>query len=126
MHNPVKGKKLSKTSKGIGKKHRTMGRKDHYLPQGYLRGFISPSRAELQKPLWYFDAHRKHWSELSPAEIGFERGFYDSRGLETNVERRTNYLQSWSEPSRLSVKKWWPISSQTGLIIWIFYCDTSR
>jgi hypothetical protein len=86
MHNPVKGKKLSKTSKGVGKKHRTKGRKDHYLPQGYLRGFISPSRAELQKPLWYFDAHRKQWSELSPAEIGFERGFYDSRGLETNVE----------------------------------------
>jgi hypothetical protein len=86
MHIPVKGKKLSKTSKGVGKKHRTKGRKDHYLPQGYLRGFISPSRVELQKPLWYFDAHRKQWSELSPAEIGFERGFYDSRGLETNVE----------------------------------------
>ena len=86
MHIPVKGKKPSKTSKGVGKKHRTKGRKDHYLPQGYLRGFISPSRAELQKPLWYFDVHRKQWSELSPAEIGFERGFYDSRGLETNVE----------------------------------------
>jgi Protein of unknown function (DUF4238) len=86
MHIPVKGKKLSKTSKGVGKKHRTKGRKDHYLPQGYLRGFISPSRAELQKPLWYFDVHLKQWSELSPAEIGFERGFYDSRGLETNIE----------------------------------------
>jgi Protein of unknown function (DUF4238) len=86
MHIPVKGKKPSKTSRAVGKKHRTRGRKDHYLPQGYLRGFISPSRTELQKPLWYFDAHRKHWSELSPAEIGFERGFYDSRGIETNVE----------------------------------------
>jgi hypothetical protein len=86
MNNSVKGKKLSKTLHGVSKKHRTRGRKDHYLPQGYLRGFISPSRAELQKPLSYFDVDRKRWSELSPAEVGFERGFYDSRGLETNVE----------------------------------------
>jgi hypothetical protein len=67
-------------------KHKTRGRKDHYLPQGYLRGFISPLRSELQKRLWHLDLHRRTWSELSPAEIGFKWGFYDHHGRETNVE----------------------------------------
>jgi Protein of unknown function (DUF4238) len=53
---------------------------------GYLRGFISPLRAELQKPLWLFDKERNEWLERSTAEIGFERGFYDHRGLEAQVE----------------------------------------
>ena len=86
MHNPVKGKRPSKTSKGVGKKHRTKGRKDHYLPQGYLRGFISPSRAGMQKPLWFFDVRQRTWSEVSTAEIGYEMGFYDYRGPGTPVE----------------------------------------
>jgi hypothetical protein len=34
-------------------KHR--GRKDHYVPQGYLRGFIDPARSECDHPLWYLD-----------------------------------------------------------------------
>jgi hypothetical protein len=28
------------------------GRKDDYLPQGYLRGFIAPEREPLSRPLW--------------------------------------------------------------------------
>src|SRR5215467_11097649 len=52
-------------------------RKDHYSPQGYLRGFIHPSRERHPKPLWVFDVRRCAWSERSPSEIGWGRGFYD-------------------------------------------------
>ncbi len=126
MHSPVKGKKLSKTSKGVGKKHRTKEHKDRSLPhQGYLRGFVGPSRAELQKPLWYLDVHRKQWAEIeAQAEIGLEQESYDSRGLATNVETADQVFAELERTFRLSVMKWWPISSQTGLIIWILYCGT--
>jgi hypothetical protein len=75
-------------SRGGKKNHRTKGRKDHYLPQGYLRGFISPSRADLQKPLWCFDTKQKAWSEVSTAEIGYDIGFYDHRGPGALVESK--------------------------------------
>lgn len=52
-------------------------RKDHYSPQGYLRGFIHPSRERHPKPLWVFDVQRGTWSERSPSQIGWGRGFYD-------------------------------------------------
>ena len=52
-------------------------RRDHYLPQGYLRGFIDPARLQHHQPLWYFDVHNKNWSERSPREIGYRHGFYD-------------------------------------------------
>jgi hypothetical protein len=45
-------------------------------PAGYLRGFIDPSRKDRHKPLWYFDAITRKWSQKSPKEIGFEFGFY--------------------------------------------------
>ena len=35
------------------------GRKDHYVPQDYLRGFIDPAREDLDKPLWIFDLKTK-------------------------------------------------------------------
>jgi hypothetical protein len=52
-------------------------RRDHYLPQGYLRGFIDPARTELPKPLWCFHLHTKKWKECSPKQIGYIDGFYD-------------------------------------------------
>lgn len=56
---------------------RLKNRRDHYLPQGYLRGFIDPARLNHQQPLWYFDVPNSSWSERSPREIGYRQGFYD-------------------------------------------------
>ena len=53
------------------------GRRDHYVPQGYLRGFIHPERQDQDKLLWVLDVKRGKWSEKSPSQIGWERGFYD-------------------------------------------------
>lgn len=53
------------------------GRKDHWLPQGYLRGFVAPSRANEDKPLWCFHRHWQRWESLSTSEVAFGRGFYD-------------------------------------------------
>ena len=53
------------------------GRRDHYVPQAYLRGFIHPQRQGHPKPLWVLNVHRQEWSEKSPSQIGWERGFYD-------------------------------------------------
>jgi hypothetical protein len=62
-------------------------RRDHYLPQSYLRGFIDPARLNHHQPLWYFDVPNDSWSERSPREIGYRQGFYDyvtsEAGLET-------------------------------------------
>jgi hypothetical protein len=52
-------------------------RRDHYLPQGYLRGFIDPTRLSQQRPLWHFDVLNTVWSERSPREVGYRFGFYD-------------------------------------------------
>jgi hypothetical protein len=52
-------------------------RRDHYIPQGYLRGFIDPSRKDYPRPLWYFDVARNRWFAKSPKEIGHRKGFYD-------------------------------------------------
>ena len=52
-------------------------RRDHYLPQGYLRGFVDPVRSERYKPLWCFDIHTRTWSEKSTRQIGYGEGFYD-------------------------------------------------
>ena len=67
-------------------KHKRRGRKDHYVPQGYLRGFIDPARQNLDKPLWYYDLATQTWSEKSTAEIGWERGFYDYAGGDIDAE----------------------------------------
>ena len=56
---------------------RQRGRKDHYIPQGYLRGFVDPARESLDKPLWHFALESGEWSEKSSSEVGWERGFYD-------------------------------------------------
>jgi hypothetical protein len=52
-------------------------RKDHYSPQGYLRGFIHPDREAHPKPLWVLDVVRKKWVERSPSQVAWGRGFYD-------------------------------------------------
>ena len=91
-------------------------RRDHYVPQGYLRGFIHPKRQKYSKPLWVLDVNRRTWSQKAPSQIGWERGFYDYapgstpdataedafRRLENDVPRireriRANGHQSWTE-----------------------------
>jgi hypothetical protein len=52
-------------------------RKDHYAPQGYLRGFIHPQRQRHPKPLWVLDVASNEWAERSPSQIAWSRGFYD-------------------------------------------------
>jgi hypothetical protein len=52
-------------------------RRDHYLPQSYLRGFVDPARLNLQQPLWHLDVPNLLWSERSPREVGYRLGFYD-------------------------------------------------
>jgi hypothetical protein len=42
------------------------GRRDHYLSQGYLRGFIDPARENEDKPLWKLDIASRKWAERSP------------------------------------------------------------
>jgi len=53
------------------------GRKDHWLPQGYMRGFIGPSRSEEHKPLWCYDRYEGKWKTVASSEIGQGVGFYD-------------------------------------------------
>ena len=67
-------------------KHKTRGRKDHYVPQGYLRGFIDPAREELDKPLWHLDLATTTWATRSTTEVGWERGFYDYAGPNVGAE----------------------------------------
>jgi Protein of unknown function (DUF4238) len=66
--------------------NRRQKRRDHYIPQSYLRGFVDPSRQSLARPLWHFDVANQTWSERSPREIGYRFGFYDYDGDPANVE----------------------------------------
>jgi len=52
-------------------------RRDHYVPQSYLRGFTDPERTTSPRPLWYFDIPGRVWTERSPREIAYRYGFYD-------------------------------------------------
>ena len=49
-------------------------RLDHYVPQGYLEGFIGPSG---QGQLSVFDREGNRWFESGTAGIGAIKGFYD-------------------------------------------------
>lgn len=62
------------------------GRKDHYIPRGYLKGFIDSSRENLAKPFWKFDLETKQWSMESTGSVGWERGFYDYADANTELE----------------------------------------
>jgi hypothetical protein len=61
-------------------------RRDHYIPQGYLKGFVDPSRKALPRPLWYFDKPNGAWSPRSPREIAYRSGFYDYSIAEMGME----------------------------------------
>jgi hypothetical protein len=61
-------------------------RRDHYIPKGYLKGFIDPGRKDLPQPLWYFDKLNNSWSQRSPREVGYRHGFYDYTVAEMGVE----------------------------------------
>jgi hypothetical protein len=53
------------------------GRKDHWLPQGYMKGLVGPSRANDPKPLFCFKKETQQWKPVSTKEIGQGEGFYD-------------------------------------------------
>jgi len=66
-------------------------RKDHWLPQGYLRGFIGSSRVSMSKPLCCFSIHTQGWVEVSPKEIAFGKGFYDyASGTDYSMSTRAD------------------------------------
>lgn len=65
-------------------------RRDHYLPQGYLRGFIDPTRKKCHRPLWHFDIPQNTWSERSTVEVGWRKGFYDYAGAEIGLGTADN------------------------------------
>src|SRR6266576_5126514 len=46
-------------------------RRDHYVPQSYLRGFIDPLRLNSHQPPWHFDVHQNVWSERGTREIRY-------------------------------------------------------
>jgi len=56
---------------------KSRNRDDHFLPQGYLRGFIDPARRTLPRPLWVYFLRTQRWEPKSPARVGYKRGFYD-------------------------------------------------
>jgi hypothetical protein len=62
------------------------GRRDHYLPRGYLRGFVDPARENTPQPLWKLDIATRQWSERSTKQIGHILGFYDYAGTGPELE----------------------------------------
>jgi Protein of unknown function (DUF4238) len=62
------------------------GRRDHYLPQGYMRGFIDPARENLPQPLWHLDIPYQRWSMRSTKQIGHDTGFYDYAGTAPELD----------------------------------------
>lgn len=62
------------------------GRRDHYLPQGYLRGFVDPAREDEDKPLWKLDIASKKWAERSTKAVGHIAGLYDYAGEGPELE----------------------------------------
>jgi hypothetical protein len=69
-------------------------RRDHYVPQGYLRGFIDPLRVASQQPLWHFDVHQQVWSERSTREIGYRIGLYDYGSVNDTLESADDTFKS--------------------------------
>jgi hypothetical protein len=73
------------------------GRRDHYLPQGYLRGFIDPARENQPQPLWKLDISSKQWSERSTKQIGHIAGFYDYAGANPELNSLPLSDEAFSE-----------------------------
>lgn len=61
-------------------------RQDHFVPQGYLRGFIDPARSNQDRPLWCLSRARNQWERKSTRQICSRRGFYDFATDPVNVE----------------------------------------
>jgi Protein of unknown function (DUF4238) len=62
------------------------GRRDHYLPQSYLRGFIDPARESLAQPLWHLDIRYPNWRMRATKEVGYIKGLYDYAGDSPELE----------------------------------------
>ena len=78
--------RLGRTFKVMARQY-PRGREDHYLPQGYLRGFIDPLTPKTDsKPLWVFDVQRGSWRKRSTSQIGWEPGYYDFVGRQGDRE----------------------------------------
>lgn len=73
------------------------GRRDHYLPQGYLRGFIDPARENKPQPLWKLDIASKKWAERSTKQVGHISGFYDYAGTSTELGSLPSSDEAFSE-----------------------------
>lgn len=70
---------------------------DHYLPQGYLRGFIDPDRENESQPLWKLDISSKKWAERSTKQVGHIKGFYDYAGTEPELDSLPSSDETFSE-----------------------------
>jgi hypothetical protein len=73
------------------------GRRDHYLPQGYLRGFIDPARENKAQPLWKLDVASKRWAERSTKQVGHRPGFYDYAGTSPELDSLPSSDEAFSE-----------------------------
>jgi len=73
------------------------GRRDHYLPQGYLRGFIDPARENEPQPLWKLDIASKQWAERSTRQVAHINGFYDYAGEGPGLESLPSADETFSE-----------------------------
>jgi hypothetical protein len=73
------------------------GRRDHFLPQGYLRGFIDPARRDEPQPLWSLDIPYKKWSERSTKQLGHITGLYDYAGTGPEVESLPSADETFSD-----------------------------
>lgn len=68
-------------------RHYPKDREDHYLPQGYLSGFIDPAKPKTDsQPLWAFYTQNSQWRRRSTSQIGWEEGFYDFVGRQGDRE----------------------------------------
>jgi hypothetical protein len=81
----VDGQMTANHQRIVASRTKKTKRRDHYLPQGYLRGFIDPARKQCQRPLWHFDIPHNTWSERSTVEVGWRKGFYDYAGTEIGL-----------------------------------------
>jgi hypothetical protein len=78
-------------------------RRDHYVPRGYLRGFMHPERERHPKPLWVLDIKRGQWSEKSPSQVGWERAYYDyppDSNPDATADDSFRHLERYSPASR--------------------------
>jgi hypothetical protein len=72
-------------------------RQDHFVPQGYLRGFIDPARSNQDRPLWCLSKARNQWERKSTRQICSRRGFYDFSTDPVNVEHPDGTFKSMED-----------------------------